>query len=352
MNKVAAIILVGCMAVGGCGKSQEASKGDSTVFVSVVGHDITVGTISNRVMLLAKAKEAQGKKISEKVFPYWANRTAMKMVPAMVAAIRFDRLLAGRKISSTPDSDASMLKKYNLLFKTDFKTKEEMAGFLGPLGDTFLEQFAYESRMAAWYAVSPLFKIGENDKSRYYASFTNRLNAAKERNKASARKANETYERLSSGGDWGEIARETTEEGKEGDDAAKEYWSEWDSLALKDFRPQTLAEAVARLSPGQFTKPIETDEGIVIVKFIEKTEDDLYKCARILFELAIEPTIIPENKLENFLLAKKHASWQQSMQDEVAEAYPAKFPLGTNFVYKIWKEPRPLRKGFNPLQLQ
>ena len=122
--------------------------------------------------------------------------------------------------------------------------------------------------------------------------------------------------------------------------------------AFNEKEMHALAEAVARLDPGQFTKPIETDEGIVIVKFIEKTEDDLYRCARILFELAIEPVPVPEKDLEAHVAARKRASWQRSMQDEVAESYPAKFPLGTNFVYKIWKEPRPLRRGFNPMQLQ
>ena len=353
MKKATAIILVGCLVAGGCGENHEVpAKDDSTVFVSVLGKDITVNTVSNRVMMLAKISEAQGKKISRKMFPYWANATAMKMVPALVAAIRLDRLLEGRQIFPTPTSDAATLDKYNRLFKTDFKTKAEMAKSLGPLGSTFMEQFGYESRMEQWYKTSPLFKVRERDKINYYNMLTNRINAAKERNKVSEKKAKETYARLLAGGNWDEIAREATEEGKEGDEAAKEYWSEWDSLALKDFKPQALAEAVARLSPGQFTPPIVTEEGILIVRFIEKTEDDLYKCARILFELAIEPIIVPENKLDELLVSKKHASWQWSVRDEIKEAYPAKFPLGTNFVYKIWKEPKPLRKGFNPMQLQ
>ena len=353
MKKAMAIIFVSCLAAGGCGEKQEASvKNDSTVFVSVAGQDITVSAVSNRVMMLVKAQEAQGRKVPEKMFPYWANATAMKMVPALVAAIRFDRLLEGRKIFPTPTSDAAVLDRYNQLFKTNFKTKAEMAKSLGTLGDTFLEQFARESRMEQWYKTSPLFQVRERDKIGYCNMFTNRLNAAKAKNEAAVRKANETYDRLSAGGKWDDIARETTEEGKDGNESAKEYWRVWDSLEFRSIQPQALAEAVARLEPGQFTKPIETDEGIVIVKFIEKTEDDLYKCARILFELAIVPVPVPEKDLEAHVASRKRASWQRSMQDEVVEAYPAKFPLGTNFVYKIWKEPRPLRKGFNPMQLQ
>lgn len=353
MKKATAVILVGCLMVCGCGEDHKApAKDDSTVFVSVVGKDITVQTVSNRVMMLAKAREAQGKKISEKMFPYWANATAMKMVPALVAAIRLDRLLESRQVFPTPTSDAAILDKYNRLFKTEFKTKAEMAKSLGSLGDTFLEQFGYESRMEQWYKSNPGFKVRERDKIGYCNMFTNRLNAAKAKNESSVRKAKETYDRLAAGGEWDDIAREATEEGKDGDEAAKDYWSEWDSLELRAIQPQALAEAVARLEPGQFTKPIETDEGILIVKFIEKTEDDLYKCARILFELAIEPVPVPEKDLEAHIASRKHASWQRSVQDEVAEAYPAKFPLGTNFVYKIWKEPKPLRKGFNPMQLQ
>ena len=353
MKKTTAVILIGCIVAGGCGENhKEPAKDDSTVFVSVAGQDITVNTVSNRVMMLAKVYEAQGKKISGKMFPYWANATAMKMVPALVSAIRLDRLLESRQISPTPASDAAILAKYNRLFKTDFKTKTEMAESLGPLGSTFLEQFGYESRMEQWYKTSPGFKVRESDKIGFSNILTNRINAAIERNKVAAKKAKETYERLVVTGNWDDIARETTEEGRDSDDAAKEYWREWNSLELRAIQPQDLAEAVARLDPGQFTKPIETDGGIVIVKLIEKTEDDLYRCARILFELAIEPTMVPEDKIEEVLAAKKHASWQRSMQDEIREAYPAKFPLGTNFVYKIWKEPKPLRKGFNPLHMQ
>ena len=353
MKKAAAVILAVCLAAGGCGENNKTpAKDDSTVFVSVLAKDITVNTVSNRVMMLVKISEAQGKKIPKQMFPYWANATAMKMVPAMVASIRLDRMLEERKVFPTPVSDAAILEKYNRLFKTEFKTKAEMAESLGPLGDTFLEQFGYESRLEQWYTTSPLFQIRERDRISYYNSMTNRINAAREKNRSTEQKAKETYDRLVATGNWDEIASKTTEEGKEGDDAAKEFWREWDSLELKDFKPQALAEAVARLSPGQFTPPILTDEGIVIVRFIEKTEDNLYKCARILFELAIEPIVVPESKLDQFLILKKHANWQWSVRDEIKEAYPAKFPLGTNFVYKIWKEPKPLRKGFNPMQLQ
>lgn len=352
MKSLALLTLIACaiFALCGCGRESVGKSGASTVFASVAGRDITVDSVSNRVMILAKVRESQGKKLLPGQFPYWANACAMTMIPALVTSTRFDMMLKERRIDATPESDAAVLAKYNRLFKSDFKSAGEVAHSLGALGDTFLEQFAHESRMEAYYASATGLNVTERDVHRYYVDFTNRVNMAKAKNASSWLKANETYERLVAHGDWDEIAQASTEEGKSGDESAKNYWSEWDSLALKDIQPQALAEAVARLEPGQFTKPIETDEGIVIVKFIEKTEEDLYRCARILFELAIEPEQIPESKLGEYLAQKKRARRQYSLLDDLKEDYPATFPLGTNFVYKIWHEPKRLRKGFNMLQ--
>ena len=335
----------------GCSVDQDASEpktDESTVLVALTNRNITVNVVSNRIQILDKIKTAQGRKIKGKRFPYWANITAMKIVPALVAAARFDLKFDSEHFRETESSDALVLAKYNRLLKKDYPDADSLIASFGPLAPEFKRQFTHESRMEAYYATIPALTVTQKDIERYYSTYSNRLAMATQANSNVLARANETYAKLKGGANWDELAPQMTDEGKSEDDAAStNNWREWEDIAPKDFYLPAVAEAVGTMKPGEISAPIETSEGIVIVKFLGKTEDNRYRCARILFYLAILPEEIPQKSLQAYLKQKKRYQRQFSVLAELREMYPAQYPLGTNFTYKIWKEPRPLRKGFN-----
>lgn len=336
----------------GCSDNQHFQKSeaadDSTVFVALTNRSITVNVVSNRILILDKIKAAQGRKIKDKRFPYWANITAMKIIPALVAAARFDLKFDDEHFQRTDASDALVLAKYNRMLKNDYPDADSLIASFGSLAPEFKRQFVHESRMEAFYATKPALAVTQKDIDGYYNNFSNRLAMATQANSNVLARASEAYAKLKAGANWDELAPQMTDEGKSEDDAASaNNWREWEDISPKDFYLPSVAEAVITMKPGEISMPIETSDGIVIVKFIKKTEDNRYRCARILFYQAIVPEEIPQKNLQAYLKQKKRYQCQFSVLAELRELYPAQYPLGTNFTYKIWKEPRPLRKGFN-----
>ena len=64
-------------------------------------------------------------------------------------------------------------------------------------------------------------------------------------------------------------------------------WKDWMSLKLSKIEPMDLMVAVSELKPGGYTRPTETDEGLVIVKLLER-DDDFCSLARILVRMGEE----------------------------------------------------------------
>jgi len=294
---------------------------------------------------------ATHKALSPKQFPYWANSTAMKMVPALVAAERLDLMICSNGVTRTAASDTAVLSRYNGILRKSCGTVDELAAEFGEYATAFEIQFGRESRQEAFFSADSRFKVTDKDVTNYYNSYSNSLATAEKYNSNAFLRATNVCARLKAGEEWIKVAKEETDEGKDAaDKAAATYYEFWEDLYVKNSQEPEVVEAVTQLKPGEWTAPIETGEGIVIAKFLGRdAESGAYKCARILIQLAILPQEVSPKNLPNYLTAKKRKRYEYSIREDLVADYPAQFPLGTNFTYKIWSEPKQLKKGFNVL---
>lgn len=339
--------------VFGCDRQSPVAQCDtSQVFVSVGDRLITAQSVSNSVMILARIREMRTRKqLDPRQFPYWANATAMKMIPALLTAERMDMMIVSNGVSQTERADAAVLGRYNRILNKSYRSFRELAESFGALSEPFRRQISRESRLEAFFSADRRFDVTARDVTKYYQSYSNGVESAKNYNAAAIAKATNACERLKKGEAWSVVAKETTDDGRdECDSGSARFYEHWEDLQLKNSPYPEVAAAVARLKPGEWTDPIESAEGVVIARLNEMDPaSGAYKCARILIQLAIAPEEIPTESLTSHLLAKKRQQYQFSIREDLLEAYPATFPLGTNFTYKIWAEPKQLKKGFNRL---
>ena len=105
-------------------------------------------------------------------------------------------------------------------------------------------------------------------------------------------RATNTWEKLKSGADFRAVAREFSEvprEAREGGD--------WGTLGLQQLEPdEDLAKWAQQLQPGEFSPPIEGDNGLMILRVDSKKGED-YALSRIYFRLPMFKEVVSKEEL-------------------------------------------------------
>ena len=105
-------------------------------------------------------------------------------------------------------------------------------------------------------------------------------------------RATNTWEKLKSGADFRAVAREFSEvprEAREGGD--------WGTLGLQQLEPdEELAKWAQQLQPGEFSPPIEGDNGLMILRVDSKKGED-YALSRIYFRLPMFKEVVSKEEL-------------------------------------------------------
>lgn len=309
-----------------------------TVYAVVCGHPLKTGEVKSAVLIKAKIRELRRKPVAAKQFNAWANRVAAKTIPELVQRGLFLKGLDERKVVATPEATKDILSRYNELLRLKAKTLDEVAAAFGKLSPEFRRQLDFETRAEAFYRQSPKTAITPRmvtNEVKRIASLRARSVAA---NEQAAKKARAAYDRLKAGEDWTKVAEDVSEDDLIDEENGGSFHREWETLPLKEF-PEELATAVAGLKPGEFTKPIETADGLMIVKFVEKAEEG-YTCVRIGFRLAIVPEIPSEGDVRKSLRKEATVRLQRELTDAVRAANPVVYPMGKKFAVTIWDAPK------------
>lgn len=323
----------------GCGGLDDDVRRDT--FAVIGGEPLTAEYVSNTVMVSARIVELARRPVKPDQFARWGNAMAMKMTPGLIQAIMLDQELRRRGISQTADSDGKVLEKYNRMAKQKAGSIDELAPLFGDFEGHFRRQFERESRFQAFYATNRELEVTDEDVRLHYRSLTNSLKRLSRIDANARQKAEAAWSRLNGGESWEVVATNCTEDALL-DKGNAENWKEWMSFKPEEVEPQELKSALAMLKVGGYTCPIETDEGLVIVRVTER-EDNLISCARILFRMAIKLEIPTREEAIRDLRQEKKVQLQNEVLSDARERVKIEYPLGTNFTYRIW--PMPTGKG-------
>lgn len=331
------MIIVAC-AVSGCGKQSEkqiAADPLQTVFAVVDGEPVTALDVKNAVLISTKIRELETKKKSPE-FGRWSNGYAMKLTPQIVFAIAWEKDLDRQGVVQTPESDSATLAIYNRRMRRKAKSADELAAVFGDLAPVFMRQFARESKFNAVYRQHGGLSVNEQDILQFYSSVSNRVKRSRQINLLATRKINRAWEELKSGRDWASVATNYTEDAIL-EQSYADNWKDWMSVDQSKIEPPELAALVTKLKVGEYTKPFQHEEGMIIVKLVER-ENEFCSLARILVRSAVEVDIPSrEDAIEKLSIDKKR-KFQSECLDDVRKHVKIEYPLGKKFTFKIWKE--------------
>lgn len=302
------------------------------VYAVVCGEKITPEKARAAVNLKAKFAELEGNKREGRRFAMWANRHANAIIAEMIQRKLVAKGLEAKEVKVTDEAKKTILGYYNRRFKLCAENIEEIAEKMGEYKEEFLTLVAIDERIEAFNravtenAITPE-KIERVKKMRkFQCDWAAKMNAeAKE-------KAENAYARLKAGEDWLKVAEEMAEDETIDEESGKEYAKNWGEYRLTDL-PEEIAGEISGLKVGEFSSPVEAEDGIVILKVVEK-DGLLYKLARIGFCITIEPPEESDGQIKRrleFELIRKH-------QSELIKPFEkeVEYPQGKNFSVRLW----------------
>ena len=319
--------------LAGCGRGDSNGRADPAVYVVVNGKPVTVEYVSNSVMVAARSMELVHRPV-KKNFAKWANRMATARSRTFVTSEMIDQELVRRGVEPTAESDKSELAKYNGAMRAKYASVDELADAYGVLKPAFMELFRKGSRLAAYMDAKEELKISDEDVAAHIEKTRSIIVRSEEVNRRAKENGEKAYERLAAGEDWESVAKDCSED----DEVRGKFpWQEWETFRLDGFFLPEVSLALAGKKKGFVTRPLDTDQGLVIVKVVDE-EKGLFTCVRILFRMTDVPKLPTGDEARKELRERRERRIQQELYDESREKSQVEFPNGTNNVLTVWRE--------------
>ena len=312
-------------------------KDDEVAFAIIDGWPLTVSQVSNAVQITARIRELSKRPIPEKRFARWANGFAMKVIPGLLSARLWECEIRRQGLTAEEIDRQTVLGRYAKRLKSKAKTIDELAPLFGDLESVFRAQFERECLFETYRRRNFDNEVSESAVESYCQAVSNQMVQSERINADAKKRGDDIWTRLNKGEDWMKVAKECTEDAKLSEDN-KDYWKEWETFVNNNCLLDEVKEVLPTIPVGGISKPLDTDEGLVIVKVL-KREGNETTCARILLRLAYLYEIPKREAARAKLLKEQLEDNQLELLQELKEKAVIEYPLGTNFTYRIWAEP-------------
>ena len=308
----------------------------------VDGRPLTAEAVKDAVMITGRTMELASGRKSPPLSGKRANLLAMRLTPQIVSSMILEQELERCGVKATKESDAALLHVYGKKVKKNVKSLDQLAALYGDLSDKFKIQFARESRFKSFFSAEKKLAVTEEDLTKYYVDLTNRMVRSARINQRATNTLQKAWASLNGGVSWETVATNCTEDALL-DPSLADNWKEWMSLDLNKLEPSNLQEAVSKLKPGEYTRPIETDEGLIIVKLLSQ-EGNFVSLARILVRLGAVVEIPDREAALKKIAREKNQSFQMDLLSSLRKKAKIEYPYGKRFKFKIWEEEQPSGK--------
>lgn len=148
--------------------------------------------------------------------------------------------------------------------------------------------------------------------------------------------AESAWQRLEAGVAWDIVAADCSEDRLVKPEYAA-YSKEWMVVGKDGFGYPELAAALPNLKVGGYSRPLDTMEGLLIVKLLEKSQSS-YRLARILFRMGNEFKLPSESEAKE-LLAEQKLQWARvNFMSAKRSTSKLEFPRGWTINCEMTKE--------------
>lgn len=334
MNRRSNYLLLLCAVLGLCGCERPQDPLDQIVYATIDGTPLTARFVRDSVLISFRIGEINGRAPKPNEFDRAANGFAAKIIPRLISARMMEKYMAEEGVEATDEAIAQVLSNYNRQLKGDYRDLQSMAAVFGEQREAFICQFNREARLRTLEKRQKLDVVTEEDVTNYYRATSNQVKRAEMINRKAHEVAEKAYARLQAGESWERVAPEVSEDKLLDEDAA-EYWKEWEEIPESGYIYPEVSTALAGISVGGYTKPFESEMGLLIVR-VNSQEDGVRKCSRILFRMAKPVGFVPVEKLTDHLRRQKVLAGHRRILDEVGERTKFEYPQGEDFRVTIW----------------
>ena len=340
LKRIAGILMmVSCF---GCDRADKAISENAKnelagpVFVTVNGRSITADSVRDIVLLQARMMQLARNPIQADQFTNWANNVAMQLVPGLVSSELLNDAILRSGESPDEEDVAKTLTNYCYSCGFSITNRETLAEYFGPLKAVFNEQFERSARFAAYARRHFSQEVTEAEISEHFSNLSNQVQVAEMIDKSARKKAEAAWGRLKAGEAWEKVAKDCSED-KFYLAENEKFSCEWADVGLDGFSYPELAAALPTLKKGDYSRPLETEEGLLIVKVIDVI-GNTKRLARIMFRMA-QPVVIPSaEEVRAKLTAERYQLAQLAFLERLRKEAKIDYPMGTNFTYLIWKD--------------
>ncbi|MBR3221802.1 MAG: peptidylprolyl isomerase [Kiritimatiellae bacterium] len=299
-----ALALAGCWDNGQPEAAPESSAADKSatgekpvrnrVVVTVNGRELHSTNLNERVEMLVKVSTIANPKMTLSDIPKLRKRLRTALPKMFVREVAFEEFVKSENIKIDEAAIEKAKKKFLSGFggRMTYDNLRRKVGSLAAVMDDFVRIQAMEDAVRQRI----LEKNPPNLPPNYAAEQIKRIKAYNAEmaltNAAVYARATNAWEKLKAKENFKLVARQFSEvprEAKEGGD--------WGTLGLQQLEPdEDLVKWVQKLRPGQFSPPIEGDNGLMILKVNSKKGDD-YALSRIYFRLPMFQELVDEETL-------------------------------------------------------
>lgn len=323
-------LLVGC---------SPEDKTERVALVVVDGTPLTVGEVRRAVLLEQSLRErAQKKGIPENRLKKWRNSTAFRLIPSELAQMLLNRHFDKVGVRRTDESDAETLKKYNSRLRGKHPSLSDLvAAFPKDVQASLRDRLSYESRLAA-YRQSLADSLTVSDEELAGRIEADRAHNAEARavNSNAWAKARACYDALASGADWMETAARYSEDALISTNNL-EYAEDWMRYPVNGSTSDpVISEALKKIDVGQFTHPLDTDYGILIVRLTSRDDADM-ACSRILFRLVdVSEESSDGEGLRKQMEKDAFSQHMSALTNRLFKEAAIDYPMGETITYEVF----------------
>jgi len=338
----AAIALLGIV---GCGQQTEtphiveekSSQLEKTVFLVVNGESLTAETVKESVLLQERMAALSGNPIKPEHFTNWANRAAMTGIGSLAQTMLFRQECDRRNVTATSEDIEAAAETFCKYLGLDPMPVERLAEQFGDRKAIFEKAVAESAKLTAYERIYLSADISEAMVNQYFHFKTNDVLQAKEIDAKAHENADKAYQRLQAGESWETVASACSED-KLAIPGNKRFESQWTLVGADAMGIAPLVPLLPTMKPGDYTKPIEHRDGIIIVRLVEKLREH-YKLARMLFRMA-QPVRIPATRLEAVGIIRQQmiTSSRARLLERLEKEAKFEYPMGERFTYLIWDD--------------
>lgn len=329
MNRTTAIVVFTMMLVSGCGKAPEPRQ-----LAVVNGKAITDAYLRDVVRVQAKISELSGKKVSDEPFQVWGNKRADEIFPSIVTGEILAQAIEKAGIVPESNDIQRVFAKYNKLTRQKASTPEELFNKFGELSDEFKVQFERSCLLEAYGNHFNNPGITDEEVEELIWERDALAKFAVTLDKKGKENANKAWERLKAGEVWDIVAEECSED-RLVNPQNEDFKNLWGIFGPDGLGYPALAAALPNLNPGDYSMPIDVDEGLIIVKVLERGHG-YWKLARMLFRMA-EPVTVPTAEVaREEIRDRKAADAKKGFMERARNEAEVTYPAGTNFNFRVF----------------